>query len=413
MAWRIEENVTRGEIDNRTKGVVRGRIWLHGRPNPLELDLEGNAHPDLAGCLLTFENPSPTTPHPHLDGLVTDQTGTIGDLTASRKVRVFDLPFEEAYAQIQRGERPSEHLANCLYLEWYSQRNGRVVVESTEYRLQISEPAWRPTPEEEQRRAEESAAGFAGFLGRLTEAVDQAKTDVPEDRALDEFEWEKAFRESDAVADKVGELHDKFGEHPDFEEILAKEMGWDDEEEETVSFESFDETGEGRLSVEEINEITAEAIAHPLQPRPETEGVDWVRDAEGRISHPLVRRILERGLELWHWCNDRGLLNHDDEPDLPEMIFQFECCGAKCAGALGRLPYDDPRAEGGFIVAALKRALAKLHLSLAAAERVKANGTLPAEKLDPFRAELLAVREEILGLMTRFRGPTGAQEDAF
>ncbi len=401
MAWRIDESVVRGEIDNRTKGVVRGRIWLHGRPEPLVLDLQGNAHPDLAGCLLTFENSLPTSPHPRLDGLFADQTGTIGDLTASRKVRVFDLPLEEAYALIKRGERPSEHLANCLYLEWYSQRNGRVVVESTEYQLQISEPAWRPTPEDEQRRAQESAAGFSGFLGRLSGAVEEAHSEVPEDRAMDEFEWEKAFRESDALTDKVGELYDKFGERPDFEEILAKEMGWEDEEDETAS---FDEGENPPLTAEEINEITAEAIARPLQPRTETEGVDWVRDEDGHLSHPLVRRILESGMELWHWCHDQGLLDHAEESDLHEMIFQFECCGAKCAGALGGLAYDGPRAEGGFIVAALKRALAKLHLSLAAAERVKARGTLPAEKLDPFRVELMAVREEILGLMTRFRG---------
>ena len=31
MAWRIEEQVLRGEIDNRTPGRVIGKIWLFGR----------------------------------------------------------------------------------------------------------------------------------------------------------------------------------------------------------------------------------------------------------------------------------------------------------------------------------------------------------------------------------------------
>jgi hypothetical protein len=60
MAWRLNKAVVRGEIDNRTKGVVTGKIWL------------------------------------------------IGDLTASRKVRVFDIPLEEALAMYKQKEKPPE-----------------------------------------------------------------------------------------------------------------------------------------------------------------------------------------------------------------------------------------------------------------------------------------------------------------
>ena len=64
MAFRIHNSVVRGEIDNRVKGVVRGKIWIAGRPEPVALELAGNAWPDLAGCLLTFSNPLPPIPHP-------------------------------------------------------------------------------------------------------------------------------------------------------------------------------------------------------------------------------------------------------------------------------------------------------------------------------------------------------------
>ena len=30
MAWRIHDSVQRGEVDNRERGIVRGRIWLRG-----------------------------------------------------------------------------------------------------------------------------------------------------------------------------------------------------------------------------------------------------------------------------------------------------------------------------------------------------------------------------------------------
>ena len=69
MAFRIHDSVVRGEIDNHTKGIVRGKIWVEGRAEPVTLDLKGNAWPDLAGGLLTFTNPLKPVPHQHLDSL--------------------------------------------------------------------------------------------------------------------------------------------------------------------------------------------------------------------------------------------------------------------------------------------------------------------------------------------------------
>jgi hypothetical protein len=59
MAFRLQDCIVRGEIDNRVKGLVRGQIWVAGRAEPVLLELKGNAWPDLAGCLLTFTNPKP------------------------------------------------------------------------------------------------------------------------------------------------------------------------------------------------------------------------------------------------------------------------------------------------------------------------------------------------------------------
>ena len=128
----------RGEIDNRVNGIMRGKIWVEGRDEPVTLALKGNACPDLAGCLLAFTNPLQRVPHPHLDSLHPIQRGNIGDLTASRKVRVFDIPVAEAYEMLKRKEKPPEHMANSLYLEWFSEANGRVVIESADYELTVS-----------------------------------------------------------------------------------------------------------------------------------------------------------------------------------------------------------------------------------------------------------------------------------
>lgn len=98
--WRIHDSVVRGEIDNRVKGRVRGRIWLDGLPDPVVLKLAGNACPDLAGCLLQFKNPLQINPMRTDARMNPMQRGQIGDLTASRKVRVFDIPVEEAYLDV-------------------------------------------------------------------------------------------------------------------------------------------------------------------------------------------------------------------------------------------------------------------------------------------------------------------------
>src|SRR5688572_21393340 len=172
MACRIHDSVRRGEIDNREKGIVRGKLWLHGQQEPIELELRGNAHADLAGCLLEFENLQETFPLRPDVQFFPLQRGTVGDLTASRRVRVFDIPFEEAYERLKNKLPVPEHIANSLYLEWFSDANGRVVVESADYRLTVSEPSWQLSPEEEQQRQADAEAGWSGFVDQLNEAVE-------------------------------------------------------------------------------------------------------------------------------------------------------------------------------------------------------------------------------------------------
>src|SRR5207253_2511249 len=111
-------------------------------------------------------------------------------------VRVFDIPFEQAYAMLKRGEKAPEHIANCLYLEWFSETNGRVVIESADYQLQISAPEWRLSPEEEKRRASDAEAGWNAFVQRLTEAVEQRQRNTKEPEAeWDEYDYEQFMKE--------------------------------------------------------------------------------------------------------------------------------------------------------------------------------------------------------------------------
>ena len=50
---------------------------------------------------------------------------------------------------LQRKEKPPEHVANSLYLEWFSETNRRVVIESTDYQLTIYAPKFQLTLQED------------------------------------------------------------------------------------------------------------------------------------------------------------------------------------------------------------------------------------------------------------------------
>jgi hypothetical protein len=57
---------------------------------------------------------------------------------------------------------------NSVYLEWFSERNGRVVVELTGCQIGLTEPEWRLTPEEEwaqQRANTQAMRDFVRLLG--------------------------------------------------------------------------------------------------------------------------------------------------------------------------------------------------------------------------------------------------------
>src|SRR5437899_880612 len=314
MAFRIHDSVVRGEIDNRVKGIVRGKIWVEGRAEPVILELKGNAWPDLAGCLLTFSNPQKRIPHPHLNSLHPVQRGSIGDLTASRKVRVFDVPLEKALEMIRRKEKPPEHLANSLYLEWFSETNGRVVIESADYQVTISPPQWQLTRDENEQRAREVAQAMTQFVEKLTHTIERhqrGQKDAEEE--WDEHDYERFMKECDTRTDKYGELLEKYGDSDEAEAKISKEMGWHREL-------TDDEAEERDRWIDEMNCACEEALKEPLpEPDPHREGMDWVRTEDGDLRHPLQHRCYENAMKFWHQAKAVGMERLADK-DLDDFV---------------------------------------------------------------------------------------------
>jgi hypothetical protein len=157
--------VVRGVLDNRAPGLVTGKLWLAGRGAPVQLKLRGNAWRDLAGCLLSFEHVHPESLQPTSLGVIQD--GVVGDLTASRKCKMPTIPMDAVKDYYARREPIPFKWANVLYLEWFSERNGRVVLETGDCTLHISEHSWTMTAEEEAEQQKANAAALRDFMRRL------------------------------------------------------------------------------------------------------------------------------------------------------------------------------------------------------------------------------------------------------
>lgn len=398
VAWRIHGSVIRGEIDNRVKGRVCGKLWLAGLAGPVKLDLEGNACPDLAGCLFKFKNPAKTFPMRKKPAFNPLQRGRIGSLSASQKVRVFTIPDEEAFEMIERGEKPPERTANALYLEWFSEGNGRVVIESTDFELEISTPEWRLTPAEEKQRADGAEAGWEMFSKQLNDALEKHKRGQKDPEAeWDEHDYEKFLKESDARTDKYIELLEKYGDSDEAEEKIAREMGW-------LRELTPEEAEAENRRIEEMNRACEETLNEPPpEPEPHREGIDWIRTADGDLAHPLQLRCSESAMKFWKQADRLGLEKCEDK-DLWQFIFEFQTTGAKLAGALSGIAEGREFGDAAFTVACLKRALDHLHQSQAGLEAVAPKKLLPEKTIVEARKELFEIREGILKLMDEFRG---------
>ncbi len=413
MAIRLEKAIIRGEISNETPGFVTGRIWLLGQTAPLVLNLHGNCLRDIAGCTLVFINPQPRR-EPMLDIMGAVQDGVVGDMTASRKSRLPTVNDDELLHLLENRLPVPTRLANCLYLEWFSEANGRIVIETSDFNLQISAPSWAMTAEEETVQTLENQVNFHDYLDGITgmetgedddeESFEEEEEDddkfgnsTSEDNAeasndtpLNEFEWEQELRDADRRAEAYQEAFDRYRDHADRERLIAEAMGWDPDELEELT--------------DELSEVSSNMLpddAHSL-----FENASSLAGDDEDDHHPLSRRAMSFALRLQDEAETRGLLQPDAVRDSPVLtvIVSIIALGGKLAAAL------DPMIEGlepepGFVIAMLKRAQVPLN------EALHALGSIDMRQLTRdtrtwitgVRDELFALRNDILDVMKELR----------
>ncbi|MDF1862179.1 MAG: hypothetical protein P1U87_18325 [Verrucomicrobiales bacterium] len=245
MAIRLGESISHGTIDNSVKGVVTGELLIEGFHETVQFNLKGNAHPDIAGRILKFRNPSIEMLDPYVaDVLEVDQSGFVGDMSVSQKRRVLMMPIEEITNASPEEREAGTIWKKVLFLEWFNPYNGRLVIEAVDYIWELDDPRWELSDDDIAEQVEQSRAAMNMHLNFAVEVFQETNEEIRaaeeeiDPNANDEFSWEKRLHQSDRRAGAFHALMEE-ARNPKEMETLA-EMAYGDREEEDFSPEPPD-----------------------------------------------------------------------------------------------------------------------------------------------------------------------------
>jgi len=180
MAWRPNDQFIEGILDNTVSGKVTGWMRFAGLKDKVMFDLQGNFHRDIRGARVRLRGEGESANYEesakYMDGFSLIQKGNVGDMTAGRE--------------------PVDYV-NYGYFEWYSEDNGRCVIELEPEQVELLTqpiPACESDPVSRKEQAENMANFLCGLASDLkipqnnaiavanTTAVNKAKTVLANDK---------------------------------------------------------------------------------------------------------------------------------------------------------------------------------------------------------------------------------------
>jgi hypothetical protein len=447
MAWRFDQAVIRGELDNTVPGRVQLRLEIVGRAELMLLDLSGDAWRDIAGSRLRFANPKPKRQFkiPPSSGV---QTGWVGDITASQKVKLFTVPEEEwrlAYREDRIDSVPTE-MRNSLYLEWYTAEYGRCVIESADFEMEVMEHVWQMDEDEESAQKLSNMHAMREYLAGIIQRPPKREEDEFDDELrqedFTEEKWEEQLKASDRLNDASMEAHDKYMEDEDSERKIAFVMGWDhiiedmaDEQEGVLPSEDDPPEKKRRREWMEAMNEAARAVEDGEIEDDEEDGEDALIEADedmedsndesadedeedaddifGEIDrHPLQKQSRKFLMRVFEDMRSAGLDDpREEEPGQPLDVFVSNVMqiSGKLAGALGMLNHrrtSEIDIETGHVLAITKRCLNWTNEALSA---LNALSELPEYAdhhaiLDRWQTELFSLRDGITDVRRELQG---------
>lgn len=201
------------------------------------------------------------------------------------------------------------------------------------------------------------------------------------DRAWDEYDWERFLQQQDQKTEKYMELLEKYLDHPQRDQIIAREMGWT----QLVNGEDWSEEVDALL-----DEENGGSFGH--------EDETAAANADNFEDHSLYRAAF--ALTVWIDQLFDQTPSLQNEPAAVKLATHSALASAKLAAALS----DDDVDELGMTIAYLKRALKAITTSMEAAAQLLSERLISPRQHAVVKQRLFQVRDGIISLMGEYRG---------
>jgi hypothetical protein len=209
--------------------------------------------------------------------------------------------------------------------------------------------------------------------------------DAEPDRAWDEYEWERFLQQQDRKTEKYMELLEKYLDHPQRDQIIAREMGW-----------AHLVTGDEWNDSDDTAAEDPDTIEGQTEPVSETDGTGAV--LEGFEDHSLYRAAFALTVWIDQLFDENSALQND--PAAVKLATHSALASAKLAAALS----DEDVDEIGMTIAYLKRALKAITNAMEAAAQMSAERLINPRQHGVLMQRLFQVRDGIITLMGEYRG---------
>src|SRR6266478_1010773 len=201
------------------------------------------------------------------------------------------------------------------------------------------------------------------------------------ERIWDEYEWERFLQQQDGKTEKYMQLLETYLDHPERDEIIAREMGW------TQLLDANDWSAElDALLDESASEEDDVAIENTRS------------SAEVFEEHDLYRAAFALTIWIDQLFDQNASLQN--EPAAVKLATHAALASAKLAAALS----GDNLDEIGMTIAYLKRALKAITISMeTAAQLRKPAGRISRSQYAVLLQRLFRGRDGIIALMGEYR----------
>ncbi len=206
-----------------------------------------------------------------------------------------------------------------------------------------------------------------------------------EDGDWDEEDWERFLQKADVRTAKYLELFETLHNHPDCDNLIAKEMGW------SHKYEDCDYNSNGSCGncgkrdecrIYEINQIFDNSTEYD-------ETIE--RDVEDVKNIIAYKKSYELYIKLSKYFRNREGVDADE--DFLEAISASSKISAKIAGGHG-MGYERDSLCGN--IANCKRSLKNARICVYSLEIVRAKSTLPDSDINILISEAIKVEREVL-----------------